>query len=142
MPLPKPINPLTLNGMKKDQSSYETAKSIVAAHNTLIASLGPGPTINSSHFIPSKDVTVTQASGSLKRGNLSATIGSAPGPTSTIHLPFPPGTFSATPFAQITRNGGTGGSNYSYQETANGVTITIATPITGETYGFNYAVQD
>lgn len=140
--LPSPINPQTLAGLKKDASSYETAKATIDAHNQLIQSLGPGATINSSHFIPSTDVTVTAASGSVKRGKLMASIGSTAPANSTIHLPFPKGSFSATPFAQIIRNGGTGTSGYTYDETASGVTITLASPSAGETYGFGFAVQD
>src|ERR1700685_3161209 len=75
--LPKPINPQTLQGMKKDSSAYETMNTVIASHNQLIKSLGPGTPISVGHFIGSPSVTVNTASGTVKRGKVMAQMGAS-----------------------------------------------------------------
>lgn len=144
--LPKPINPQTLPGLKVEKPSpshiYETAKATIDAHNQLIAALGPGASLSIRNFSSSPQVSVTEVSGTVKRGKFTALMGTSPAANSTITMNFPSGSFSSAPFSQVTRNGGNGASSYTYNETASALTITLASPSTGETYIFQFVNQE
>lgn len=129
--------------MKPDPQSYETAKQTIDAHNQLVAALGPGTAINASMFSASSAaLSVGATSGTVKRGKFTVSVGNQVVPNSSVTLRFPPNTFGAAPYAQLTRNGGNGQSPYTYTESTQALVLTLATPAPGETYTFQYAIRD
>jgi len=144
--LPKPISVQTLGGLRGQPLNYESHQRTVAAINGVIASLGPGESIAPQNFGLQgfgAGATVTATSGTFKRGRLTVTIGAAPAANPVVTLTFPKNEFSVTPFAQVTRNGGTGTLGFSWTESQSALQITLAgTPVAGETYTFQYAMRD
>jgi hypothetical protein len=154
MPLPKNINPSTLNGLKgklvddKDQYNYETHTKIKDGLNALQDSLRPGAPMNASALTVDPGMgtngQITAISGTFKRGKFTLTTGTT-GFTAnpTVTLNFPQGTFEEAPFATVVRNGGNGALGFTYSETVNSLTITLnGTPTASTTYNFQFAVRD
>lgn len=147
MPLPKPIAVQTIAGLTQDPHNYESHKRTIEAVNQLIANLGPGGSVTPSDFVLSPGLgtgaKITTVSGTFKRGAFVLQLGSASLTANpTITLNFPRGLFT-TPFAVLTRNGGTGALGFSWTQSATSIIITLAGTGTGsQTYGFQYQVTN
>lgn len=142
MPLPSPPAPQTLAALTSNTPVYETVKKILQHQELLIQFLGPGELIGGSAFSGSHGVSVEGISGTFKRGRVTFKIGSG-AQNPTMFMAFPRGLFTSDPFAQVTRNGGTGTLGYTYVESTGGITISLqGAPVTGTTYTFNWSVQE
>jgi hypothetical protein len=141
MPLPAPPTPQSLAALKSNTPVYETFTKIIEHQGLLIQALSPGELISAAAFSNSYGVNVSAVSGTFKRGRVTFRIAdSVQNPT--MFMAFPAGLFTSDPFAQVTRNGGTGSLLYSYVESTGGIRISLAgTAVTGTTYTFNWAVQ-
>lgn len=144
----KTLSVQTLNSLRAQEDVYETHRLTIAKTNEIIAAMGPGTPVSASLVSLSSGMgsgaKITSVSGTVKRGVISVqagTAGLAANPTITLN--FPSGTYALAPFAQITRNGGTGSLGYTYTESQNQLVITlVGTPTAGTTYTFRYAVQE
>jgi len=143
----RPISVQTLNALKGDPQNYESQKLTIEAVNRVISALAPGAKLSAANIGNSgfgAQVQVSAISGSYKRGKFTITVGSG-GITAdpSITVNFPSGTFSGVPFAQVVRNGGTGTVGFSYTESVNALTITLAgTPKAAETYTFQFSIGE
>lgn len=142
--LPGKLSIQTINALSGNPHIYESHKRQINAYNQLVSALGPGTPVSGQNLSSvglgtSPTLAVT---GTLNRGRMAITVGSSSSAGATVTLGFPAGTWSDTPFAQVTQNGGTGVSLFSWTESPTQLVITIATPIDGETYVFQYAIRD
>lgn len=148
VPLPKPISLHGIAGLGGNPLNYESHRNMAQGHNQLLFALGPGSDVSP------KDVTISPGlganaivsaiSGTFKRGKATITCGaSGLGANPTISLRFPQGAYASTPFATVVRNGGNGALSFTYSESVNGLTITLAgTPVASTTYTFQWAVRE
>lgn len=148
MPLPPKLTVQTLSRMVGDSASYEAHRLTIQAHNDLITSLGPGDSLSPASFALSAAMgtgaKIISTSGTAKRGAVTFQVGTAAiAANPTITLFFAKGTFTATPFAQVTRNGGSGALPFTYTESMLSMVVTLAgTPTASETYTLQFAMRD
>jgi hypothetical protein len=146
MPIPKAFRPQTLNALSGPH--YETSRQIIDAHNQLLTALGPGSDISPASFAitPQMGVgaSIAATSGSIKRGQFTLTIGTAPSANPSFTLNIPKGEFGgAVPFVVLTQSGGTGTLTFSYSTSVSAVTISInGTPSAGATFTFSFQMTD
>ena len=138
----KPIAPQTLAGMKKDSASYETAKALIQANANVVDYLSPGDSVSAANFSLPTGASVFGVTGTFKRGTASVQFSTGVLPNPTVTLKFPSGLFNDKPFAQVVRNGGSGGLSFTYTESIQSLAITVqGTPVLNSTYVFQWAVQ-
>lgn len=131
-------------GLKRDPLNYEAHVSTVSKVNQIINNLNAGEPISPANFSVTNagsNPSITGTSGTFKRGKFTLTIGTAPSANPSVTLNFPSSLFDEVPFAQISRNGGTGTLGFTYAETKNSLTITLSgTPTAGQTFTFQFLV--
>lgn len=148
MPLPPKLTVQTLSRMVGDSPAYEAHRLTIQAHNELITSLGPGDSLSPASFALSAGMgtgaKIISTSGTVKRGAVTFQVGTAGmGANPTITLFFAKGTFTAAPFAQVTRNGGSGALAFTYAESMLSMVVTLTgTPASSETYTLQFAIRD
>lgn len=146
MPIPKAFRPQTLNALSGPH--YETSREIIEKHNELLVALGPGSAISPASFaiMPQMGAgaTIAATSGSIKRGQFTLTVGTAPSANPSFTLNIPKGEFGgAVPFVVLSKSGGTGTLPFSYSTSAAAVTVTInGTPSAGATFTFSFQMSD
>ena len=143
MPLPEPIAPQTLQGLKSNAQLYETMSSQIAAHNQLLQALSPGNPVTAANFAGSQGVSISGVTGTFKRGSFVASIGTNPTPNPIIKLAFPASLFASQPYFTVLTNGGTGSLPFTWSDTVGGLTISLnGTPQPNTNYNFRYTVTE
>lgn len=141
--MPRQVSIQTLNALKKDPQVYETHKRLIDAHNQLVGFVSPGDAVGGQALssLGLGTANTLSISGTFNRGKITLVVGAAPATPATITLNFPEGTWTDAPFATVVKNGGTGTSAFSWTETVNALVLTIAAPVAGTTYTFQYAIR-